>query len=476
MNSNRSADLLIPFVTVVSDAISIECAFLLSYWLRFRSTIFSSLGFVREDAPPISGYIVGSLFVIVAWMVLFHSRKMYAARRSVNLSDELLNIVRVVSLGMLIVMSATFFYREFSYSRVVFGLLWGTSITFIFAGRTVTQTIERRLYRRGKHLRGAIIIGNDAVADQIYTRLNNHPSFGFVVEGYFADAPAPTALSLSAATYLGILKDVPQFIQLRRIPLGFIALRSQDHQALFELISRCEGVNIDFMMVPDVLEILTSQVRVRELEGIPFLQIKSIPFTTWGRISKRVFDVAVSAITLIVLAPVWVIVALLVKLDSPGPILFRQKRVGMDGTEFPMYKFRSMREGSERFDEQARLGVKNDPRRTRIGKFLRSTSLDELPQLINVLRGEMSLVGPRPERTRLVEEFQEVIPGYIDRHRVKTGVTGWAQVNGFRGDTSISDRIKYDLYYIENWSLAFDIKILLRTLRAAFTFKEMNKS
>ncbi len=474
MNSHRRGDLFIPFVTVVSDALGIECAFLFSYWLRFRSSVFDSLGFVREDAPPISGYVLGSLFVILVWVMLFHSRKMYASRRSVNLSDELLNVIRVTSFGMLMVMSATFFYREFSYSRVVVGLLWGTSITFIFAGRTITQSVERSLYRRGKHLQPAVIIGNDATANQVYSRLNNHPSFGLVVEGYFADIPATADLVLSKAPFLGTLADAPPYIQKRSIPLGLIALRPQNHQSLFELISRCEGVNIEFMLVPDVLEILTSQVRVRDLEGIPFLQIKSIPFTTWGRISKRAFDVLVSALTLVVFLPVLLIVAVLVKLDSAGSILFRQKRVGLDGREFTMLKFRSMREGSEQFDGEAGLGVRNDPRRTRVGKFLRSTSLDELPQLFNVLKGEMSLVGPRPERTHVVEEFQGVVPGYLDRHRVKTGVTGWAQVNGFRGDTSIGDRIKYDLYYIENWSIAFDIRILLRTLRAAFTFKEMN--
>jgi exopolysaccharide biosynthesis polyprenyl glycosylphosphotransferase len=227
------------------------------------------------------------------------------------------------------------------------------------------------------------------------------------------------------------------------------------------------------MMVPDIMDILTSNLRMAEYEGLPFLRLKRNPITMWGRITKRIFDVVVSSVTLIVLSPAFLVIALFIKLDSRGPVFFRQKRVGLDGSEFTMYKFRSMAQGSERFDAHARLGIRNDPRQTTVGSFLRRMSLDELPQIYNVWKGEMSLVGPRPERTQFVEEFQQVVPKYLDRHRVKTGLTGWAQVNGFRGDTSLEERIRYDLYYIENWSLAFDIRILLKTLRASLVSRRL---
>ncbi len=285
-------------------------------------------------------------------------------------------------------------------------------------------------------------------------------------------SPPTTPCLCQAAPYLGTLHEAPAFIRERRPRLGFIALQFHEHDDFLDLVSGCEGVNIEFMMVPDILGVLTSQVKVRELEGIPFLKIKGIPLTAWGRVTKRIFDLVVSGLTLLVLSPLLLVIAAAVKLDSRGPVLFRQQRVGLDGRTFTMYKFRSMRQGSEQSDAQAGLGLKNDPRRTRVGKILRSTSLDELPQLFNVVKGEMSLVGPRPERSRYVQEFGAAVPKYLDRHRVKTGVTGWAQVNGLRGDTSIEERVKYDLYYIENWSLAFDIKILLRTIRAAFISQE----
>jgi Undecaprenyl-phosphate glucose phosphotransferase len=472
MSSQRRGDLIIPMLSLCADALAIEAAFLLAYWIRFESGILDSLGFVLEGAPALRLYMIGSMAVTLIWLLLFEARKMYRARRSVNLSDELINVVKVISQGMLLVLSAAFFYRGVSYSRVVFTLLWVLAIAFVFLARAAVQAFERAQYRRGRHLRLAVLLGNDAAAQRVYERLQGHSSFGFHITGYFAEAPAPADLPLGRAPYLGTLANSPAHIRAARIDLAFIAVRTADHQALFDVIADCEGLNIEFMMVPDVLEILTSQMQVRELEGIPFLRIKGVPFTIWGRITKRLFDTVVSGATLLVSSPVLLLIGLIVRLDSRGPVLFKQKRVGLDGKEFTMLKFRSMRQGAEESDGEAGLGIRNDPRRTRVGAFLRRTSLDELPQLINVLKGEMSLVGPRPERTRFVKEFSDVVPKYLDRHRVKTGVTGWAQVNGLRGDTSIEERIRYDLYYIENWSLAFDVKILLRTIRAAATAKE----
>jgi Undecaprenyl-phosphate glucose phosphotransferase len=471
MSRSRRGDLLLPLITILSDAVAIESAFLLAYWLRFHTQIFSAFGFLREDAPPLRGYVLGSLFVIAVWLLLFNARKMYGIRRNVNLSDEIINVIKVVSLGMLLVMSAAFFYREFSYSRVVVVMVWGLAIGGVFSGRVLTKMLERNSYKHGRHLQHAIIIGGDTLAEQVYARLHKHLSFGINITGYFADARSESP-ALGAAQYLGPIADAPAYIRAETIELAFIALRSQDHQRLFELISDCEGINVEFMMVPDLLDVMTSQVRVRDLEGIPFLRLKSIPFTTWGRITKRAFDIAVSSVILLLLSPLYAFLALLIRMDSRGPVLFRQQRVGLDGNEFTMYKFRSMVPGAERLDTAAGLGIRNDARRTAIGRLLRRTSLDELPQFWNVLRGDMSLVGPRPERAHVVRQFGTVVPKYLDRHRVKTGLTGWAQVNGLRGDTSIDERVKYDLYYIENWSLAFDIRIILRTLRAVITFRE----
>ncbi len=467
MPEPRRGDVLIPFLTVLFDAAAIEASFLLAYWLRFRTSVFESLGFVREQAPPISGYLAGSLFILLVWLMLFAARKMYRPRRNVTLADELIAVVRVVSLGMLIVMSAAFFYRDFSYSRVVFGILWVASLCLIFLGRMIIRGAERRWYRRGKHLQEAVLIGGGHLAETVYARLNLHPAFGFRITGYFADTQAIPPQTLSGARWLGTVAQAAAYLKEQKVSLVFVALRSEEHPRLLDILGECVGLHIEFLMVPDLLELLTSKLEVQELEGVPFVHLKRIPLTFWGRLVKRTFDIVVSAFLLLLLSPFLLLIAAAVRLNSRGPVLFRQHRAGLDGGSFTMYKFRSMVTGAEELDDEAGLGVRADPRRTRIGAFLRKFSLDELPQLFNVLKGDMSLVGPRPERLSYVDRFGEAVPRYLDRHRVKTGMTGWAQVNGLRGDTSIEDRVRYDLYYIEHWSFAFDIKILLRTIRAA---------
>jgi len=467
MSLIRRNDFIIPTLAVVFDSIAIEFSFLFSYWLRFKTDVLNFLP-LTEDKPPLEAYILGSLVVIPVWLLIFNSRKMYGARRNVNLSDDFFSIIKAVTLGMLIVMSAAFFYRAFSYSRIVFGLIWIVSILTITSGRIILLQIEKMLYKKGRELRNAVIIGNNRTADKIFNSFYKHPLLGYRLVGYYANEPAEKSYDISNLKYLGNLSDVPDNIVKENIELVLIALSYDEHMSLYKLVQECEGVNVDFMMVPDLLEIMTGGMKIKEIEGIPFIKIKSIPMTTWGRIFKRTFDIIISAMLLLLLLPLFLLIMILIKFSSKGPVFFIQDRIGLDGQNFKMIKFRSMVVGAEKYDEEAGLGIQNDPRQTKIGKLLRRTSLDELPQLLNVLKGEMSLVGPRPERPYFVEQFKNLVPKYLDRHRVKTGMTGWAQVNGFRGDSSLEERIKYDIYYIENWSLWFDIKILLKTIKAIF--------
>lgn len=460
MSLPRRNDLLVPFLTVVSDIVAIEAAFLVSYWIRFHSP-FTGIVEVALGVPPLSAYVFGSIFVIPIWLLLFKFRKLYGARRNIYITDEFFSIVRVVAIGMLVVMSAAFFYRAFSYSRIVFGLLFITSILFITIGRWLMIEFEKFLYKKGKELKNVAIVGNTVTARTVCQNIANHPELGYHLVGYFAQSPA----AFDSATFLGQIGDVSFKIQQEQIELVLIALTYKEYPQLYEMIENCAGINVEFMMVPDMLELMTSRVRIKELEGIPFIQIKAIPLTTWNRISKRIFDIVCSIIILLPGSPLLMLVALLIKLDSKGPVFYLQERVGLDGRHFRCIKFRSMHTDAEKTTGPI-YAQENDPRTTRIGRFLRRTSLDELPQFINTLKGEMSIVGPRPERPFFVEKFKDRIPKYLDRHRVKAGITGWAQVNGFRGNTPIEERTKYDIYYMENWSLIFDLKIMLRTLRA----------
>ncbi len=479
MAQPRRNDFLIPTLGVLFDGIAIEFSFLFSYFLRFKTKLLSFLP-LAEEIPPFNAYFYGSLVIILVWLLIFKAQGMYGARRNVPLADELFTIVKLVTLGMLVVMSAAFFYRAFSYSRIVFGLLWVTSIIAIFVGRYSLYHIEKGIYRRGRELRNAVIIGGNETAELICQKLYNHPLLGYRLVGYFADRTYRNTeratndrAGLQQLSHLGTLENVSQKILSENVELALIALTYGEYPKLSELIRDCEGVNIEFMLVPDILEVMTSGVKVKEIEGIPFIRIKSLPMTTWGRIAKRLFDIILSTIFLIVLSPLFLFVAIAIKLESKGSVFFRQERIGIDGKKFEMWKFRSMRMSAEQ--ETGPVWTKeDDTRRARVGTFLRKTSIDELPQLINVVKGEMSLVGPRPERPYFVEQFRNLVPKYLDRHRVKTGITGWAQVNGFRGNTSLQERIRYDIYYIENWSFWFDVKIVLKTLRALFSTKNVH--
>lgn len=463
LNKSRK-DFLIPLLTVVSDALATEASFLFSYWLRFYSP-FTSYAEVTKGFPPLSEYVAGSLVVIPVWLYLFNRRGMHRARRNVYFSDEFFAIVRLVFIGMLIVMAGAFFYRTFSYSRLVFGLLAFSAIVFISAGRYLVMEFEQWWYRSGHDLRQVVLVGTNSTARRVYDAISSKPGLGYIVEGYFS-VDGEGAMKGADAKLVGSVVEVPTFAAEHSTDIILVALDSKDHPVLFDLVRRCEGMNTEIMMVPDLLEMMTSQVRIKELEGIPFIRIKTTPMGTWNQILKRSFDLVVAATVLVIISPIFLLLAFLIKTTSKGPVFFVQERIGLDGNSFRVIKFRSMRVDAEEATGPV-WAQKADPRTTPIGKFLRRFSLDELPQLLNVIGGEMSLVGPRPERPHFVEQFKKDVPKYLDRHRVKTGMTGWAQVNGLRGaDASIEERTKFDVYYVENWSLVFDIKIIFKTIRA----------
>lgn len=464
MTTQRKNDLLIPLIAFVSDVIAFEAAFLLSYWLRFFSPLTEHFE-VTLGVPPVESYVTASFVFIPVFLLVFRSRALYGTRRNIHLSDEFFMLVRLITIGMMIMMSATFFYREFSFSRGVFILLWVTSIITVTTGRFFVLKFEQGLYRRRKELKSVVIVGKNSTAEHLSQLFTHHLALGYEVLGYYAESPAEPASPLASSRYLGQISDVPNDILQLRIQTVLVALSHHQQDQLIELLRNTEGKNIEFMMVPDMLELMTSRIRIQEIEGIPFIKLKDIPMSTWNKVLKRGFDLVFSAAALIAALPVMAAVALIIKFTSRGPVFYIQERVGLDGVSFPLIKFRSMRIDAEKHTGPVR-NTKEDNRATGIGKILRRTSLDELPQLFNVLAGQMSIVGPRPERPFFVEQFKSRIPKYLERHRVKTGMTGWAQVNGLRGNVPIEDRTKFDIYYVENWSLVFDIKIILKTIRA----------
>ncbi|HRI84342.1 MAG TPA: undecaprenyl-phosphate glucose phosphotransferase [Ignavibacteria bacterium] len=470
-NKSTKIQVIIPLLTVFSDAVSIFCAFLSAYWLRFFFRPFTNIFPVTKGIPEITGYIEFSLIVIPIWIIIFQSRKMYRLKRSVFVMDELFVIIKCISIGVLIAMGLVFILKgDFPYSRLVFSLVWLLSIVFVTAGRYFMLKIEKNLYNKNKGVSNVAILGTNQMADKIYENFSSHKFTGYNVIGYFSIDENITG-SMNGKNHLGNYELIPGLISKLNIEKIFISIPSANHDTLYNLFKICEGKNIEFMYAPDFIDMMTSRLRIEEVDGIPFMKLKSMPMNVWNRFTKRVFDIVVSSLALIFLFPVMLIIGILVKVTSKGPLFYNQERVGLDGQKFIMLKFRSMKIDAEKRGPQ--MTTRDDDRYTSIGRTLRKYSLDELPQFYNVLIGNMSIVGPRPEREFFINTMKHSIQKYLERHRVKGGMTGWAQVSGLRGtDSSMQTRIDYDIYYIENWSIAFDIKIIFKTIKEVLFSKE----
>jgi len=468
MPKPRRNDLLIPFLAVLSDAVAIVLSFYLSYVIRFVSPL-SSVFPITKGYPPIEAYGIGALCVLPIWLMMFNSRKVYRTRRDVDLSLEFFQIVRQVSFGMMVVLSLTFFYRAFSYSRLVFLFLWALAILLIFIGRVLVLAYEKHLYRQGKELRNVLIAGSNSVAQELAVRIVHNPSLGYRLCGYLSGEGE--RIETVTTTRLGWLEDLADVVEKHRIECIIACFSSGENHLLSELFTRLEGRSVQILIQPDVIGITPSRLRVSEIFRTHLLAVKEVPMSNWSRIAKRAFDLLFSSLVLLVFSPFAAIVFAAIWWESGRPIFYRQVRIGLDGEEFLLLKFRTMRIDAES-DTGPTWTKRGDPRVTSIGRILRRLSLDEMPQFINVLRGEMSVVGPRPERPEFVQQFRQYVPKYVERHRLKTGLTGWAQVNGLRGEAPIAERTKYDLYYIENWSLALDLRIIIKTLYAVLFGKD----
>jgi exopolysaccharide biosynthesis polyprenyl glycosylphosphotransferase len=468
MAHHRRNDLLVPLLTVAFDFAMIIGAFLLSYISRF-SHPFIDLIPANQGLPPIRVYFYCGLIVAPIWILFFNSRGVYRTRRNAMLSSEFFLILRVVSFGMLVVMSLAFLYREFSFSRIVFAQIWILSIGFLFLGRIAVFSSERYLYRKGRELRNVLVIGANPVAQHVALWISQRPALGYRLMGYLSDEE--DLMDNVPAMRLGEISSAGSLLAEHNIETIIVCLSAADHKQLSRIVDEVEGLNVQLLLQPDILGITPTRLRVRELFGIPFLGVKEIPMTTWGRIAKRAVDILASSIVLLAFLPFGLLIAIAIWLEARGPIFYSQVRVGLYSHEFMLWKFRTMVVEAEK-ESGPTWTKRGDPRVTYIGRLLRRFSIDEIPQFFNVLKGDMSIVGPRPERPEFVNQFREYVPKYSDRHRLKSGITGWAQVSGLRGEVPIAERTKYDLYYIEHWSLRLDFQIMLRTLYAVLFGKD----
>jgi len=462
------AKLLFTISLVVLDVSAIALAFYLAYRLR---------QWIKWPAPPLNigpfySY-VGMMFVqVLAMLTVFFFYRLYHRPRALSSIDELYSLFGAVSVGTIvaIALSSLMFKNsvlELDYSRGMILYAWLLTIVLAGTGRFAHSRVQRTLQARGLGGSRVLIVGTGEVGQMILQKIRYLPGLGYEVMGFVDDGGQE---AVRGVPVLGWVADLPSLIDELSIDEVIIALPEASHEEILTIISLCERGKVTIKVYPDVFQIMAAQVTIGDLGGLPLLTVRDVALRGWRLTLKRAVDLMGSAIGLVVLSPLMVLVAALIKLESPGPVFYAQVRMGLDAKPFWVIKFRSMRA-----DAEAETGpiwaTADDPRRTRLGAFIRRFSIDEWPQFINVLLGEMSLVGPRPERPVFVEQFKRSIPRYMDRHREKAGITGWAQVNGLRGDTSIAERTKYDLWYIENWSLLLDFKIILKTIFNTFTSK-----
>ncbi len=464
---HTKVEIILPLLTILFDGLSIFFAYIASYYIRFFSS-FQNIFPVTEGIPELSSYIYFYFSTVPIWIVVFQINKLYRLNRNVFIFDEFVPIVKCVTISIIVSIGILFFFRGYSYSRLVFVLIWITSIVLITFSRYIMLKLEKTLYNKKIATKDVALVGSNEIAQQIFERFKKNTYVGFNVVGYFTKDGRKCFKD--DMTLLGDYTAIPEFIKSRGLQKLILCFNKEENEDLYNIFKLCEGINIELMMYPQFMDLVTSKLKIEHYDGIPFMKLKSVPMNVWNRIVKRVFDIVFSLLFLIITFPLFLIIAIIIKLTSEGPVFYVQERVGMDGKKFMIYKFRSMIVDAEK--NGPAFATPDDDRYTKIGKFIRKYSIDELPQFINVLKGDMSVVGPRPEREYFINQMKDSIVRYLERHRVKCGITGWAQVNGYRGSsTSMQTRIDYDIYYIENWSLAFDIKIILKTLKEAFFSK-----
>jgi exopolysaccharide biosynthesis polyprenyl glycosylphosphotransferase len=458
----------LPVFVAILDAGAVVLGAWLAYLFRFSGTV-TSIFPTFESLPPVLWYLRIS-FVLSALAILsFLVGGLYRFPRRESLFDELVSIFKLFSVAWILLLAALFFYHGFEFSRLTMAFLAVSGGCSLGLVRIIGRWLREELYTLGITVKRAAVVGDGEQALPIVRHLSNHPEFGFRVVGSIVSNDNSNTLndteSPEELQKLGTIQNARQAIEEHQLDTLIITPKAKDAMILPQLVRSCYGINVDFLYLPEISPVNGRPKNVLDVGGVPLWTLKENPFEGWMGIVKRTFDVLFSILLLIVCSPLMLLIALTVKLDSKGPIFYKQRRIGLDGKEFYCLKFRSMRIDAEN-ETGPVWAATNDPRATRVGKFLRRWSLDELPQFYNVLKGEMSMVGPRPERPVFVKQFEDEIDGYQERLRVRAGLTGWAQVNRRRGDSPIEDRIKYDRYYIENWSLLFDLKIILMTVHA----------
>ena len=429
------------------DAGIIGATYFFSWYLRFKSGLFV------QDAGvlPAKTYFSALFLIIPGYLLLYSIFQLYMPRRVKSYRKELMDIIRANGIGFMIFILVLYFIKQEHFSRQMLCIFFFINISLEFASRYLIRTILWKMRKQGLNQKHILMIGESQMAEQYMDRLRENPKWGYQVFAHLKDE-----------------EKLERILEGNELDEVVIALRAEDYGKLERIVDVCEKAGVHTKMIPDFGNVISTRPYIEDVQGIPVIHVRRVPLNIMrNRAAKRAVDLIGATVAIILFSPVMLLTALVVAFTEEGSVIYRQERVGLHNQIFYMYKFRSMIMQDEE-EEKTEWSTRNDPRITPVGKLIRRTSIDELPQLFNVLKGEMSLVGPRPERPQFVQKFRDEIPRYMVKHQVRPGMTGWAQINGYRGDTSIEKRIEYDLYYIENWTMVFDMKILILTIFKGF--------
>ena len=429
------------------DAGIIGATYFFSWYLRFKSGLFV------QDAGvlPAKTYFSALFLIIPGYLLLYSIFQLYMPRRVKSYRKELMDIIRANGIGFMIFILVLYFIKQEHFSRQMLCIFFFINISLEFASRYLIRTILWKMRKQGLNQKHILMIGESQMAEQYMDWLRENPKWGYQVFAHLKDE-----------------EKLERILEGNELDEVVIALRAEDYGKLERIVDVCEKAGVHTKMIPDFGNVISTRPYIEDVQGIPVIHVRRVPLNIMrNRAAKRAVDLIGATVAIILFSPVMLLTVLVVALTEEGSVIYRQERVGLHNQVFYMYKFRSMIMQDEE-KEKAEWSTRNDPRITPVGKLIRRTSIDELPQLFNVLKGEMSLVGPRPERPQFVQKFRDEIPRYMVKHQVRPGMTGWAQINGYRGDTSIEKRIEYDLYYIENWTMVFDMKILILTIFKGF--------
>jgi len=448
---------------VIIDLCVISFSLFFAWYIRFQTELLG----IGVDNWGIEEYLISLIFILAVYTILNYFFGLYRPQRTDNINSEIKQIIKINTIGLLILITTLYIIKVDDYSRYLLAMFAIFSTSFMIIERFFLRSLLRYMRGKGFNVKYILVIGAGELGEKFANKIKKNYYIGYHIIGFLDDNIAQ-GQKIADSEIIGSIKDLDSIILTNTVDMAIITISARHHDLIENIVNTLEKYGVKAEIVPDFYRYFPAKPYIDMIDDIPVINIRYVPLdNSMNKTLKRISDIFLAIIGIIVTSPILIVTAILVKLTSPGPVIFKQKRVGINRKQFDIYKFRSMKVQEDKF-EKYQWSHENDPRKTKFGSFIRKTNIDELPQFFNILKGDMSLIGPRPERPYFVEKFRDEIPKYMIKHHVRPGMTGYAQINGYRGNTSIEKRIDHDIYYVENWDFLLDVKIFFMTFRNFF--------